>query len=68
LENKKREYPKDKSNELAINSKNKNMGVQCKGINEFKKKSYQHRNDLVKGENGELLADSHISIFLEDPL
>jgi hypothetical protein len=30
-----------------------------RGINEFKK-GYQPRTDLVKDENGDLLADSHI--------
>jgi hypothetical protein len=49
--NKKREYLKDKINELEMNSKNKN-------INEFKR-GYQPRNNLVKDENGDLLTDSH---------
>jgi hypothetical protein len=56
--NKKREYLKDKINELAINSKNKNIRYLCRGINEFKR-GYQPRNNLVKDENGDLLADSH---------
>jgi hypothetical protein len=30
----------------------------CRGINEFKK-GYQHRTNLVKDENSDLLADSH---------
>jgi hypothetical protein len=30
----------------------------CGGINEFKR-GYQHRNNLVKDENVDLLADSH---------
>jgi hypothetical protein len=53
--NKKREYLKDKINELATNSKNKNL---YRGRNEFKR-GYQPRNNLVKDENGDLLADSH---------
>jgi hypothetical protein len=56
--NKKREYLRDKINELATNSKNKNIRDLCKGINEFKR-GYQSRNNLVKDENGDLLADSH---------
>jgi hypothetical protein len=45
-------------NELPTNSKNKNIRDLYRGINEFKT-SYQARNNLVKGENGDLLADSH---------
>jgi hypothetical protein len=56
--NKKREYQKDKINELATNSKNKNISDLYRGINGFKR-GYQPRNNLVKDENGELLADSH---------
>jgi hypothetical protein len=58
LRNKKREYLKDKINELAMNSKNNNIRDLCRGINEFKR-GYQHRSNLVKGENGDLLADSN---------
>jgi uncharacterized protein YaaR (DUF327 family) len=54
----KREYLKDKINELATNSKNKNIRDRYIGINEFKR-GYQPRNNLVKDENGDLLADSH---------
>jgi hypothetical protein len=56
--NKKREYLKDKINELATNGKNKNIRHLYGGINEFKR-GYQPRNNLVKDENGDLLADSH---------
>jgi flagellar basal body rod protein FlgC len=56
--NKKREFLKDKSNELATNSKNKNIRDLYKDINEFKR-GYQPRNNLVKDENCDLLADSH---------
>jgi hypothetical protein len=56
--NKKREYLKDKINELATNSKKKNIRDLYRGINEFKWE-YQPRNYLVKDENGDLLADSH---------
>jgi hypothetical protein len=56
--NKKREYLKDKINELATNSKNKNIKDLYRGINGFKR-GYQPTNNLVKDENGDLLTDSH---------
>jgi hypothetical protein len=56
--NKKREYFKDKINELESNSKNKNIRDLYRGINEFKK-GYQPRTNLVKDEKGDLLADPH---------
>jgi hypothetical protein len=59
--NKKREYLKDKINEVASNSKNKKIRDLYRGINKLKK-GYQPRSKLVKDENGDLLADSH-SIF-----
>jgi hypothetical protein len=52
------EYLKDKINELGTNNKNKNIRDLYKGINEFKR-DYQPKNNLVKDENGDLLADSH---------
>jgi hypothetical protein len=58
---KKREYLKDKINELETNSKNKNIRKTYRDVNEFKK-SYQGRSNLIKDENGDLLADFH-SIF-----
>jgi hypothetical protein len=54
--NKKREYLKDKINELATNSKNKNTRDLYRGKSEFKR-GYKPRNYLVKNENGDLLAD-----------
>jgi hypothetical protein len=45
--NKKMEYPKDNINELATNSKNKNIRNLYRKINEFKR-GYQPRNNLVK--------------------
>jgi hypothetical protein len=41
-----------------MSSKNKNIGDLYRGMNEFKR-SYQPRNNLVKDENGDLLACSH---------
>jgi hypothetical protein len=55
--NKKKEYLKDKINELATSSKNKNIGDLYRVINEFNR-GYQPRSNLVKGVNGDLLADS----------
>jgi hypothetical protein len=49
---------KDKINELATKSKYKNIKDLYRGINEVKR-GYQRRNNLVKDENGDLLADSH---------
>jgi hypothetical protein len=51
---KKREYQKDKINELATNSKNKNIRQLCREINEFKE-----RSNLVKDEDCDKLADSN---------
>jgi hypothetical protein len=52
--NKKREYMKDKR--LTMNSKN--IRDLYRGINEFKR-GYQPRSNLVKDENGDLLAGFH---------
>jgi hypothetical protein len=54
--NNKREYLKGKINELETNNKNKNIRDLYRGINEFKK-GYQPRIDIIKDENGNLLAD-----------
>jgi hypothetical protein len=56
--NKKREYLKDKNNELESNSKNMNIRELYRGINEFKK-GYQPTTYLLKDERGDLLADPH---------
>jgi hypothetical protein len=56
--NKKREYLKDEINGLATNNKNKNTRDLNKEINEFKK-GYQPSSNLIKDENGDLLADSY---------
>jgi hypothetical protein len=62
LRNKKREYLKGRINELATNSKNKNIRDLYRGINEFKR-DYQPRSNLVKDENGDLLADSNTIVY-----
>jgi hypothetical protein len=56
------EYLKDKINKLPIHSKNKNIRDLRRGINEFKR-GYQPRSNLVKDENGDLLADLHIILI-----
>jgi hypothetical protein len=54
----KRQNLKDKIDELATNSKNKNIRDLYREINYFKK-GYQPRTNLVKDENSDLLADSY---------
>jgi hypothetical protein len=58
LRNQKRDYLKDKINELATNRKNKNIGDLYSGINKFKS-GYQPGSNLVKDENSDLLAESN---------
>ncbi|KAJ4433774.1 hypothetical protein ANN_16086 [Periplaneta americana] len=58
LRNKKRDYLKKKLNEVETNSKNRNIPDLYKGIKEFKN-GYHPRVNVIKDENGDLLADSH---------
>jgi hypothetical protein len=51
-------YLKDKTNEPATNNKNKNNRDPYREMNEFNR-DYQPRNNYVKNEVGDLLADSH---------
>ncbi|PNF33673.1 hypothetical protein B7P43_G12347 [Cryptotermes secundus] len=53
-----REYLKDKIDEIAMNSKYKNIRDLHRGINDLQR-GYQPSSNLVKDENGDLLADSH---------
>jgi hypothetical protein len=55
--NKKMEYLKGKINELETNNKNKNIRDLYRCINESKK-GYQPRINIIKDENGILLADA----------
>jgi hypothetical protein len=55
--NKKREYVKDRINELKSDSKNKNIRGLYMGINDFKM-GYQPRTNLVKDKRGDLLPRS----------
>jgi hypothetical protein len=55
--NQRREYLKDKLNEMETNSKNKNIRDSYRGINEFK--GYQPRPNLSKDKSGNVLTDSH---------
>jgi hypothetical protein len=52
----KREYWKDRINELESKSRNKNIRDLYRGINEFKK-GYQPRTNFVKDDRGVLLVD-----------
>jgi hypothetical protein len=65
--NKKREYMKDRINELETHSKNNNIRDLYRAINEFKK-GYQPITNLVKDEDGNLLADSHYFECMEQLL
>jgi hypothetical protein len=56
--NKKGEHLKDETNELATNIKNKNIRDLSRGKHTFKR-GYQPRCNLVKDENGDLLADPY---------
>jgi hypothetical protein len=49
---------KEKIDDLATNSNNKNIRDPYRRINEFKR-GYKPRNNLVKDMNGDLPADSH---------
>jgi hypothetical protein len=55
--NKEREYLKDKINELKSSSKNRNIRDLYRGRNDLKM-GYEPRNNLVKDETGDLLADA----------
>ncbi|KAJ4437031.1 hypothetical protein ANN_17165 [Periplaneta americana] len=59
LRNKKRDYLKEKLDEVETNSKNKNIRDLYKGIKEFKT-GCQARVNLIKNEKGDLLADAHL--------
>jgi hypothetical protein len=54
--NKKKEYLKGTINDLETNNKKKNIRDLYRGINEFKK-GYQPRINIIKNENGNLIAD-----------
>jgi hypothetical protein len=45
-------------NELAINNKIKNLRDLYRGVNAFNE-GYQPSHNLVKDDNGDLIADSH---------
>ena len=56
--NKKQAYLKFKIEELETNSKVKNIRDLYRVINDFKK-GYQPRNNIVKDDKGDLVADYH---------
>ena len=55
---KRKEYLKDKIDELDTNSKIKNIGDLLRGINDSTK-GYMFRTDIVKDKKGDLVAHSH---------
>jgi hypothetical protein len=55
---KKKEYLKDKINELKTNSKNKNIRNLYRSINEFKT-GFHLRTNVVRDETDDLVAESH---------
>jgi hypothetical protein len=52
------EYLKAKINEVETNSKTKNIRDLYRSINDFKRR-YHPRTNVVKDEEGDLVADSH---------
>jgi hypothetical protein len=56
--NKKKEYLKDKIDELETNSKIKKSQDIYRGIRNFKT-GYQPRTNIVKDKGGDLITDSH---------
>jgi hypothetical protein len=56
--NTKREYLKEKINELKSNSNDENIREVYRGINKFKK-CYQPRTNFVKNERGDLNVGPH---------
>ena len=54
----KKEYLKTKIEGLETNSKIKNVRDLYRGISDFNK-GYQPRNNIMKDEKGDLVADSH---------
>ncbi|PSN35187.1 hypothetical protein C0J52_22574 [Blattella germanica] len=57
LKNKKREYLKEKINDLEINAKNRNIRELYQGIR-IERKGFQARTNIIKNENGNMLADA----------
>jgi hypothetical protein len=58
ISGKRKTYLKAEIEELQSNSKIKNIRDLYRGINDFKK-VYQPRTNIVKDDNGDLVADSH---------
>jgi hypothetical protein len=59
--NKKKEHQKGKINKIVMNSKNKNIRDLYRGINECKR-GYNPINNLVREQNGDLLADFNTTV------
>jgi hypothetical protein len=58
FKNKQREYLKEEIDELATNSKNKNIGDLYRGIHDFER-GHKPTGNIMKDENGDLLEDFH---------
>ncbi|PSN38275.1 hypothetical protein C0J52_16898 [Blattella germanica] len=68
LKIKKREYLKEKINDLEINAKNRNIRELYQGIR-IESKGFQDRTNIIKIENGNMLTDAKISIiYVVQPL
>jgi hypothetical protein len=63
---KKREYLKDKINELAMNSKKKNIRDLYRGINGFKR-GYQPRNNVKDSPVAEITNLTNLTIYQRGP-
>ncbi|PSN38709.1 hypothetical protein C0J52_19477 [Blattella germanica] len=57
LKNKKREYLKEKINDLEINARNRNIRELYLGIR-IERKGFQARTNIITNENGDMLADA----------
>ena len=63
--NKKKAYLRAKIEELETNNKIQNIRKLYRGISDFKK-GYQPRCNIVKDEKGDLVADSHSIVAMEE--
>ncbi|PSN45390.1 hypothetical protein C0J52_07528 [Blattella germanica] len=57
-ENKKREYLKEKINDLETNARNRNIRELYQGIR-IERNGFQARTNIIKNENGGMLADAN---------
>ena len=57
LKNKKREYLREKINDLEMNAKNRNIRELYQGIR-IERKGFQARTNIIRNGNGDMIADS----------